>query len=117
ADRISEAAVLAKFLKQPRRHAAADRLDEDGKCRDSRVRGGKAWEAKAPVRLLELAAVVAHSASELRPADRDAGPIFHVAEQPLGELQQFIGLDPPARRKDQARGHELIADPGAAILR
>src|SRR5689334_3135799 len=66
--------------------------------------------------LLELAPVVADSAGELRAADRDAGPVLHVAEQALGNLQDLRRFNLATRRQNQARWDELVAQPVAAVL-
>ena len=68
------------------------------------------------MRLLELAPVIAHAPSELGAADRDAGPILHVAEQPLGEPQNLIRIELAARREDQPRRDHLVAQPTPQAL-
>ena len=69
-DRISEAALLAQLLEQPRRRSAAERLDEQGQRGHRAGRAaGKPAKREAPVRLLEAAAVVADAAGEVRRLD------------------------------------------------
>lgn len=68
------------------------------------------------MRLLEAAPVVADAAGEPRGLDRRLRWRFHVAEQPLGQLEQRIGIDPAARRQHQSRGRELVGKPVETIL-
>src|SRR4029078_164071 len=68
---ISDAALLGELLEQPGGHAASERLDEQRKRRESRVRCGEPWKPQAPMRLLALAAVVAQGAGELGSASWD----------------------------------------------
>ena len=109
-DRISEPALLAQLLEQPRRRSAAERLDEERQRRQPRVApppGPEGRGTNAPVR---------SSRRSLRtPPVKSARPIgapgrlCHVAEQALGESAA-------ARRDRPCRSPTRISRDGTSSL-
>jgi hypothetical protein len=68
------------------------------------------------MRLLEVAGVASYAADEFRASDRGTGPIFHVAEQSLGELENLVCVDLAACGEDQSGWDKLAAHPLGAIV-